>query len=88
MHAHIAHTCVMFSAPTSCQTDMPVWTAVSTVHSQMYPNNHIGHELYNFNFIAIVHSKVKSASLKATIESEPEMETYLRIYLGLMNLFD
>ena len=44
----------------------------------MYPNNDIGHELYNF--IPIVHSKVKSASLKsryaATIESEAETETY------------
>ena len=76
----IAHTCVTFSAPTSCQTDTPVWTAVSTVHSQMYPNNDISHELSNFNFIPLVHSKVKSASSKsryvATIESEPETETY------------
>ena len=75
--AHIAHTSVKFSAPTSCQTDTPV----STVHSQMYPSHDIGHELYNFNFTPIVHSKVKSASLKsryaAIVEPEPEMETYL-----------
>ena len=71
----LTSTRVMFSAPTSCQTDTPVWTAVSTVHSTMYSNNGISHELTNFNFVPLVHLKVKSTSSMcrdvATIEPEP-----------------
>ena len=66
---------VVFSAPTSCQTDTPVWTAINKVSRSMYSNNCINHELTNFNFVPLVHSKVKSTCSMsrdaAIIEPEP-----------------
>ena len=75
MRVCLAPTCVTFSAPTSCQTDTPVWTAISTVSSSMYSNNRINHELIKFNFVPLVHSKVKHICFMsrnaAIIEPEP-----------------
>ena len=63
----------VFSAPTSCQVDTPVWTAVSTVNSRMYYNNRINNELTNFDFMPLVHSKVKMCrSVRSdTLNNEP-----------------